>query len=211
MRIFILGTGYSLRSVDLDLLKGEFSIACNRIHLLYDKFEWRPSVYIYEDPKGNPYREADMLLHLKNGYPCWFATDTLQWVSDWWDWKNLRVFHRCEHSVDSPSTYWHLPHLCAQGGPVNTACQLAVREYGATEIVLLGCDGHYEKGRDNHLADDYAPKMMNRSAAKTLNRTMQFSHTQIEYECALHCVTVHNATRGTKIDAHRKTMLEDLL
>lgn len=211
MKVFILGTGRSLRTVNLDLLKGQFSIACNRINLLYDKFEWRPDVYVYEDPKGNPYRETDMLLHLEEGYPCWYATDTLPWLPHWWNWSNLHIFHRCGHAIENPTYGWHLPHLCGQGGPVYTSIQLAVRDYEATEIVLLGCDGHYEKGYDSHLSPNYDTKMVNRSVAKRLNNMLAWAHEISEKECKKRGVKIYNATAGSAIGAHEKVELEKML
>lgn len=214
MRVFIIGTGYSLRNVDLDLLKGEVSIAVNRINLLYDKFSWRPSLYIYEDPKGNPYRDTDMRLHLQEGYPCWYATDTLPWLPNWWKYSNLRIFKRCPHDINNPVSSWHLPHLCAQGGPVYTAAQVAA-DYSffveTSEIAFLGTDGYYEKGSDNHLHPEYAPKMMNRSAAGVLNRILPMAHEIIEKECRKRDIKVYNLTEGSVITAHRKLALEEYL
>ena len=46
-RCFIIGNGPSLKPEDLDQIKalGEFSIASNRIYLIFDKTDWRPDVY----------------------------------------------------------------------------------------------------------------------------------------------------------------------
>ena len=46
-RCFIIGNGPSLTPEDLEQIKalGEFSIASNRIYLIFDKTDWRPDVY----------------------------------------------------------------------------------------------------------------------------------------------------------------------
>ena len=46
-RCFVIGNGPNLRVRDLDILreKGEFSIASNKIYKIFDKTDWRPSIY----------------------------------------------------------------------------------------------------------------------------------------------------------------------
>ncbi|MCR4817540.1 MAG: DUF115 domain-containing protein [Fretibacterium sp.] len=51
-RCFIIGNGPSLRARDLDLIKGEFSIGTNRIYLIFDQTEWRPTVFTMMDAGG---------------------------------------------------------------------------------------------------------------------------------------------------------------
>jgi len=50
-RCFIIGNGPSLTVSDLDKIKnaGEISIASNSIYNLYDKTEWRPTIYTISD------------------------------------------------------------------------------------------------------------------------------------------------------------------
>ena len=48
-RCFIIGNGPSLLPDDLDLLKGEYCFAANRIYEMYDKTEWRPTFYCIQD------------------------------------------------------------------------------------------------------------------------------------------------------------------
>jgi hypothetical protein len=50
-RCFIIGNGPSLRIGDLDKLKDEITFAFNRIYLIFDKTEWRPTYYCSEDNK----------------------------------------------------------------------------------------------------------------------------------------------------------------
>lgn len=46
-RCFILGNGPSLNQTNLDLIKNEYSIAMNRISMLYSRTSWRPTYYVY--------------------------------------------------------------------------------------------------------------------------------------------------------------------
>ena len=53
-RCFIIGNGPSLRAADLDKIKehGDFSIASNRIYLIFGETEWRPNVWTATDAEG---------------------------------------------------------------------------------------------------------------------------------------------------------------
>jgi FkbM family methyltransferase len=44
-RIFILGNGPSINKTQLDFLKDEFTFGVNRVYLLYDRIEWKPTFY----------------------------------------------------------------------------------------------------------------------------------------------------------------------
>ena len=45
-RCFIMGNGPSLNETDLSRLKNEFTIGMNRIFLLFDRIDWRPSYFV---------------------------------------------------------------------------------------------------------------------------------------------------------------------
>ena len=53
-RCFIIGNGPSLKAADLDRIKenGDFSIASNRIYLIFEETEWRPNVWTSSDAEG---------------------------------------------------------------------------------------------------------------------------------------------------------------
>ena len=50
-RCFIIGNGPSLKAADLDRIKenGDFSIASNRIYLIFEGTEWRPNIWTTTD------------------------------------------------------------------------------------------------------------------------------------------------------------------
>lgn len=49
-RCFIIGNGPSLRSEDLEKLKGEYTFASNKIYKIFNKTSWRPTFYMVVDP-----------------------------------------------------------------------------------------------------------------------------------------------------------------
>jgi glycosyltransferase involved in cell wall biosynthesis len=48
-RAFIIGNGPSLRLEDLNRLKDEITFAANKIYLIYEQTNWRPTYYMVED------------------------------------------------------------------------------------------------------------------------------------------------------------------
>jgi hypothetical protein len=53
-RCFIMGNGPSLNQMDLSLLQGEYVWGSNKIYLLFDRINWRPSFYISVDTRVVP-------------------------------------------------------------------------------------------------------------------------------------------------------------
>jgi hypothetical protein len=49
-RCFIIGNGPSLKLEDLEKLKGEVSIASNKIYVAFEEVTWRPTYYTVTDP-----------------------------------------------------------------------------------------------------------------------------------------------------------------
>ena len=171
-RAIVLGNGPSLRGFDFDSLRGEFVIACNRIHLIYPKTEWRPTVYVMTDASGNEEAAADCRFHVRQGYP-FYITNRLvhhafnpqerpQAPHRCWPFYNeptLKIIENCDHEAVRKIVplKWHLPHICCYGGSVFAGVQIAAFVYGFKEIELLGVDGAYTIGRNNHFIDDYLP------------------------------------------------------
>ncbi len=49
-RCVILGNGPSLNNTDLSLLKNEYTFGLNKIYLLFDRIDWRPTFYVCVNP-----------------------------------------------------------------------------------------------------------------------------------------------------------------
>lgn len=60
-RIFIVGNGPSLNKMDLTLMKNDYSFGANRIYLMYDRVDWRPSFFTALDWVVTPdnYKEIE--------------------------------------------------------------------------------------------------------------------------------------------------------
>lgn len=49
-RCVIIGNGPSLNNTDLSLLRNEYTFGLNKIYLLFDRIDWRPSFYVSVNP-----------------------------------------------------------------------------------------------------------------------------------------------------------------
>jgi hypothetical protein len=83
-RLFVVGNGPSLAWTPLDLLIGEESWGMARIHLLYLLYadtKWRPTRYWWSDHPQNAQDMADVLWHMRQGYPCWYRRDVCEIIA----------------------------------------------------------------------------------------------------------------------------------
>jgi hypothetical protein len=153
-RAWIIGNGPSLRAEDLEALhdRGEFCIGMNRIQLIYEKTNWRPSVYCLADTRKNVSWRQDVLFHVEQGYPCHVKNLILNaltphfdgglgaWIDQPWA-VNVVPLIECMHNyIDHrPPTKWHYPHPCCFQGSMSTSIQIAAF-LGFKNIILLGVD-----------------------------------------------------------------------
>ena len=174
-RAFIVGCGPSLNHTNLDLIKNYVSFSCNRIDLIYPSTRWRPTYYVRPEGfdanrEGKPEIEgADILAvpkekfipsiqtNIKLGIECFIS----RWFqADIGEHPNVHYIRACSHhqwNYDDPAKSqdeWHLPELCAFGGSVNMALQLAVT-MGFDDLVLVGCDLGYHDGKPSHFSPEY--------------------------------------------------------
>jgi len=65
-RIFLIGNGPSLAETPLDALEDEYTMAMNRIDLIYDTVDWRPDFYICTWPEQNVHKQLlnSIIAHL---------------------------------------------------------------------------------------------------------------------------------------------------
>lgn len=53
-RIFVMGNGPSLKKIDLSKLAGEYTFGVNKIYMLFDQIDWRPTFYTCLDWEVTP-------------------------------------------------------------------------------------------------------------------------------------------------------------
>lgn len=216
MRAFVLGNGPSLNETPLERLIGEATFAVNRIHLIYPKTRWRPSVYVRAEEMAMPDPDVwkeDLIANLED--PEVKEIWCNQWFVKWLDrvgykvQRDVNIIKACAHYTehfDSPNAphLWHLPLLCTFGSSVNVAIQIAVMK-GYSPIYLLGCDlgdmrhfdPDYQKGYTGQLRPPRYALM------DTLHAHMVAARSSP--------VKIYNATPGGTLEAYERVRLDDIL
>jgi len=218
-RWFIIGSGPSLKTVDFSLLEGEVTFAMNRVHLMYDRTDWRPTLFFMVDHNQ------------QNPHNYWRDCIKAHWDTPKWLWEGFRDgvkgfpslekigpvpnttwIPRCpEHHYYMGDNYmrrvesWHLPDICTAYSGLSAMMQIAVLQ-GATEIVLLGCDGYGPDYSQNHFTERYTDDERDRSKMDMANMTQL-------HEVAKRSspIPILNANPDSLYEMYPKVQLEEVL
>ncbi len=199
MRIFLVGNGPSLASVDLDGLIGHDTFAMNRIDLLYERFVWRPTFYMWSDLPQEEFHRQELLRHIRWGEEVWLRRDIYEqflglwrcfpepWIDEMpdtvipWDFclEHVNAYpERCrgenlpERHPDWPDE-WHFPEgktrLCKLGNGMNPMMQCAIKK-GYDELILLGCDLGWHVRESPEDANHFTPAYLSDPATEARAR-----------------------------------------
>ncbi len=152
-RCFILGNGPSLNRTDLSKLAGEHTFGVNKIYLLFDRIDWRPTFYSLLDwrvgPEIAPHvgQLDDSLKFIPNRFRGLFPDN------DHTAWYTTRPVLDDVATQFAPDVTLGVP---SRGTILVTAIQLAFH-LGFREIYLIGTDASYtipdtvrQSGPDRH-------------------------------------------------------------
>jgi len=172
-RVFLIANGPSLANTNLDLIKDEYSIAMNRISLLYNKFEWRPSYYLFSSTNVRPDKpwaekwKNSVLSAIECKKTTSFVASIFKPYIDPFDNYNVSWFSSM--SENKPDLEGNIKDICFSqnilqridktGTTMNLALQLSLH-MGFDEIIFLGADLGWTKDlaseKDtNHFSKDY--------------------------------------------------------
>lgn len=153
-RCFIIGNGPSLRAEDLDKLKNEVTFACNRINLIFNQTDWRPTYYCVTDALYFG-QETELLCKDKNfARRCLFCSQTLTKQS---------LVEEAAYFVRN-GMYREIPEFSSdagkwlyEGGTVTYVLMQMAVYMGFSEIYLLGVDNNYKtkKTEDGRIVFDW--------------------------------------------------------
>lgn len=201
MRAWIVGNGPSLNETPLELLSGEVTFACNRIHLLYPRTTWRPTFYVRGEIDDKDWR--DVAVYHAERMPCYFSPSIARTVKAVGGYDSHEVYKECGHMKSNyfrgnrPEA-WHLPDYCCYASVVNLMCQIAKVE-GYAPIYLVGCD----LGTD-HFDPDYG--YSNEMPEAEMKRTQIHMHEIINREAE-----VYNATVGGELEVYERVDMREVL
>ena len=238
-RCFIIGSGPSLRAEDLDKIKDEYSFACNRLYLIFDQTEWRPTFYVTMD---KPYNIE--YLHDLCAVPA-----EMKFIATGRNGKMYPIDGAIPFRLEHNAGYWiqkgTLPPFssdlvkCAHSGMTSTYLSMQLAAYmGFKEIVLLGMDHQYKhqwsiskdvrrnpekffdqkllgEGRETkELENDHFCANYNKSkdgAAVYCIEEVTLAYMAARNYAREHHIHIINATRGGKLEVFRRMSLEKVL
>ena len=206
-RCFIIGNGPSLRAVDLDLLKDEYTFAFNRIYYIFDQTDWRPTFYCTQDTKMAQASWKE--IQKKITTPYFFAPINLKWFDNI-PFETDFFFKPDVAGEQVPVFSENVHELVGMGNTVAyTAMQLAAY-MGFSEIYLLGVDHSFQTYQDkdgNIVSDpnakDYFCEKYNEDKETLFVPRLDIS--TLSYMAAQeyarnHSIKIYNATRGGKLE-----------
>jgi hypothetical protein len=206
-RVFLLGNGPSLNKTNLDLIKREYSIAMNRIALIYSRTDWRPTYYLYTADNINNRIWGDKWRESVNQAVAEASTTSFVWdifkdkVKDnpriHWTTNVTEGEIATEGTFSTNAAQW----ISKTGTSMNVAYQLAFH-MGFSEIYILGCDLNWRTsigtGRDpNHFDTAYSARIPNGEVERARMRRV---HVFAGERLGRAGVKVFNATSNTLLD-----------
>jgi hypothetical protein len=209
-RCFVLGNGPSLKDTNLDLLKDEYSFAINRIDLLYDKYDWRPSVYCSFSERQSPNWNSSVKESLKLEIPVFLNE------------KHKNVYHRenpihwlkCSGSQnfnERKTLYGDITRGVHKDASTLLAMIEVVNYMGFKEVYLLGCDLNYQINKISHFDENYFPGNGFGSNAIIYNNEMRKMHHSILKHFTKEGKIIKNATVGGSLEVYERVDYYELL
>lgn len=210
-RCFIIGNGPSLTLDDLNNIKNEVTFASNRIYVLYDKTEWRPTYYFCQDSTVLRKNINEIRTQVQGtkfikpvGHNKYLDNKAICFNVDYTDYQN-----------DQPPRFSEDLSVCAYDGYTVTYSMLQFAVYmGFKEIYLLGVDFNYSTTNKTIEKSSYADTRM-------YNKDKIGSSPNLEYNLKAfesaknfadkNNIKIFNATRGGKLEVFPRIDLEGIL
>ena len=209
-KCFIVATGPSITSGDLDLVKksGCKSFGVNRIYLAFEQTEWRPDFLVVIDDKiMTTYREEIYACDAKVK----FLGDQVGIKRNMENVYRLHD-HILEFFPDIPKFSENIERRAYSARTVVYTCIQIACYMGCKEIYLLGTDHNYERKQtdtSNHFHKDYYKG--NIKPDSYFKEKAELAYRAAEEYAAAHGIKIYNATRGGKLEVFKRKSLEEIL
>lgn len=225
-RAFFVGHGPSLRKTPLHLMKDEYCFGCNKVYLLFEQTEWRPTHYIAATSHNCYLKDwaLGMEKAAETGIPCFLA--------DWyWDEETPKWFHPPEgdNVMRIPAMRLRQPDGTSMAG-WSSDCSKEIYSHrtvsllfmqlahwmGFGPLYLVGCDIDY-KTKDfnepdpNHWNVNYDAFPRSQENADKENLQMHQAHLAMSMLAKHNNVEVYNATIGGKLEAYPRVDIFEVL
>jgi len=207
-RCFIIGNGPSLNHTNLNLLKDEYTFALNQINLIYDKYDWTPSVYCSFSNRVEKTWRDNILYNIRNlDVPIFLCKDYEKIIT-----KELKInfIKTIGTSIcnSKDKTQFHVnieEYVTKYGSTLLSVLEVAIY-MGFKEIYLIGTDLGYEK-KNTHFDENYL-KLTNPSR---YNDDITNTHKLINNNIEQYGVKIYNATVGGDLEEYERVDFNELL
>jgi len=133
-RCVIIGNGPSLNKMDLSFLKNEITFGMNRIYLLFDKWDFRPTYYVSVNPLVIE-QSTEQICKITS--PKFLGLNGLPYIRNHQDTIFLQSIRSPSFSKDPRNGLW-------EGHTVTYVAMQLAYFMGFSEVILIGVD-HYFK------------------------------------------------------------------
>lgn len=215
-RVFILGTGPSLRLEDIERLSNEDTIGLNTIYTIYNRTSWRPRYYMMAEYGGlKILSKAGDFANMND-----FAKDRI--FMNYLMRKELRFeksvfFHYCwlDHYYNYGSLKWkeqaNMLLGCYDFYSMTPVAVLMAIYLGYDEIYLLGVDCNYAGDKLNFERPDALKKFQfSKDMALRTNYLQNEGYKALNEVVKHQGVKVFNATRGGLLEVFPRVNFDDL-
>lgn len=211
-RCFIIATGPSLSTEDLELLKDEDTFGVNSIFLMYDKTDWRPTYYVCTDapylkrlidsyyitPKLLCSKDLFLNSRTKKLNPS-FKDERIKWIT-FSSWNRAYDFYK-------PQFMDNISHGMFAFGTVTNIVMAIAMYMGYKEIYLLGADC---SNLNRHFVNDITDKDKDEKYVSEVIKAQLAGYNLMKIEAEKRGVQIFNSTRGGALEVFPRKSLEEL-
>jgi len=221
-RVFLVGNGPSLAETPLDRIKNEYSFAMNRISLIYDETEWRPTFFICTTTNiAIQEWRSDILRSISMNLDSFVWDELDKYIGPRPNVNYINCTHGSQVTSEPPTEWWSddvSQRVCKFGTSMLVALQIAIY-MGFDEIYLIGCDLGFEDpwnnrigkvihtlrqkkkatNDNNHFSGNYGTPGFN---ADVLNSNMRAAHRLAKRMSEKKDVNIYNATIGGELEVY---------
>lgn len=213
-RCFIVGNGPSLTIDDLESLKNEYCFGMNRIYYLFNKTQWRPSMYVSFDLDVIAKEAAEVnALDL----PCrMYNLNAKKYLNQ--DPRNHYFFLKGKYKINRAGTGQttvneDLTKFMTLTDNVTGVCLQLAYYMGFQDIYLIGIDHNYPvKGtKGGGSGTNYFAGMKGNVKPDFNVDAVNQSYQTLRNYADAHGIHVFNATRGGKLEIFERVSLDEVV
>lgn len=210
-RCFIVATGPSLDTKDLDLIKDEYSLSLNSIFLSFDKTKWRPNIYAIQDEYVFNSIKDNLTNNVNQFKELLISKNISSKFEIPYNYKSFKL-HYLDHKMFHFNGYGHFKfsddcYSCIYDAYsiVFTLMQLACY-MGFKEIYLLGCDCNYNQKKAYFNDYGYRDPKFKINGDKQIQAHIEFKKFADEKG-----IKIINCTNGGALEVYPRMKLKDVI